>query len=80
MAAASDGAPCICAHSRRRPRSGGAVVWAGEGRSAATVQSFFSQLGPERVAVLEAISCDMSAGYLKAIGTTPDAPMRRRAG
>jgi transposase len=46
----------------------GAVVWAGEGRSAATVSSFFAELGPQRVAALEAVSCDMSAGYLKAIG------------
>jgi transposase len=52
----------------------GAVVWAGEGRSAATVASFFSELGAERAAKLEAVSCDMSAGYLKAIGShAPDA-------
>jgi transposase len=47
----------------------GAVVWAGEGRSAATVSSFFAELGPDRVAALEAVSCDMSAGYLKAVGS-----------
>lgn len=46
---------------------GGAVVWAGEGRSAATVACFFDELGPERTAQLTAVSCDMSAGYLKAI-------------
>jgi transposase len=52
----------------------GAVVWAGEGRSAATVERFFSQLGPERTDRLEAVSCDMSAGYLKAVGEhAPDA-------
>ena len=47
---------------------GGSVIWAGEGRSAATVASFFAELGPDRVNTLEAVSCDMSAGYLKAIG------------
>jgi transposase len=52
----------------------GAVVWAGEGPSAATVERFFSELGPERTAALEAVSSDMSAGYLKAVGEhAPDA-------
>jgi transposase len=45
----------------------GAVVWAAEGRDAATLRSFFEQLGPERLARLEAISADMGAGYAKAI-------------
>lgn len=45
----------------------GAVVWADEGRSAGTVERFFAELGPERTAALEAVSCDMSAGYLKAV-------------
>ena len=45
----------------------GAVVWAGENRSAATLSRFFAELGPERCARLEAISVDMSACYAKAI-------------
>src|SRR6266516_1361157 len=45
----------------------GAVVWAAEGRSAATLTSFFTELGPERTAQLEAVSADMGAGYAKAI-------------
>ena len=49
-------------HDRR-----GAVIWAGEGRSAATVARFFCEFGIERTARLEAVSCDMSAGYLKAV-------------
>ena len=36
----------------------GAVVWAAEGRDAATLTSFFDELGPERTARLEAISAD----------------------
>lgn len=59
----------VADHDRR-----GSVVWAGEGRSAATVSSFFAALGPRRAEALEAVSCDMSAGYLKAIGEhAPDA-------
>lgn len=45
----------------------GAVVWADEGRDAATLQRFFDELGPERVEKLRAVSTDMGAGYLKAI-------------
>jgi transposase len=45
----------------------GHVVWAGEGRSAATLAAFFDELGPAGTAQLRAISCDMGAGYLKAI-------------
>lgn len=45
----------------------GAVIWADEGRDAATLSRFFDELGPERLARLEAISADMGAGYAKAI-------------
>jgi transposase len=45
----------------------GRVVWAGEGRSAATLEAFFDELGDARTARLRSISCDMGAGYLKAI-------------
>lgn len=44
----------------------GGVVWVREGRDAATLQEFFSELGPERVTI-QAVSLDMSGGYLKAI-------------
>lgn len=45
----------------------GRVVWASEGRSAATLEAFFDELGEEGTAQLRAISCDMGAGYHKAI-------------
>jgi transposase len=45
----------------------GRVVWAGEGRSAATLEAFFDELGEAATAQLDSISCDMGAGYLKAI-------------
>jgi transposase len=44
----------------------GSVVWLAEGRSAATLQGFFDQLGSERVTI-QAVSIDMSGGYEKAV-------------
>jgi len=44
----------------------GAVAWAGEGKSAATLQRFYDELGPERTARLEAVSLDMGGAYAKA--------------
>jgi transposase len=41
----------------------GAVVWAAEGRSAATLGAFYAELGPERCRQLEAVSLDMAAAY-----------------
>lgn len=45
----------------------GEVVWAAEGKSAATLKQFFEALGPERTAELEAVTIDMSAAYIKAV-------------
>ena len=36
----------------------GRAVWAHEGKNAATLMAFFDELGPDRVAKLEAISLD----------------------
>lgn len=47
-----------------RPR----VVWMAEGRKEETLAGFFTELGPQRAAGLEAVSLDMSAPYLNAIG------------
>ena len=44
----------------------GAVVWAAEGKSAATLEAFYDQLGSERCAQLEAVSLDMGGAYKKA--------------
>lgn len=41
----------------------GAVVWAGEGHSAATLASFYEALGPERCERLEAVSLDLGRAY-----------------
>jgi transposase len=45
----------------------GGVVWASEGRNAASLQAFFAQLTDEQKASIRAVSIDMSAGYEKAI-------------
>ena len=50
-----------------------AVVWAAEGRDSSVLTRFFDELGPERTALLEAISADMGAGYAKAIADRVEA-------
>ena len=45
----------------------GGIVWATEGRNAASLQAFFDGLTPEQKASIRAVSIDMSAGYEKAI-------------
>ncbi len=45
----------------------GQIVWASEGKSAATLKRFFEDLGPERCAELEAVTIDLSGAYIKAI-------------
>jgi transposase len=54
----------------------GRVVWAKAGKSAATLMAFFDELGPERVAKLEAISLDMGDAFERA--TTVRAPHVRQ--
>jgi transposase len=45
----------------------GEIVWACEGKSAATLKRFFDDLGPDRCAELEAVTIDLSAAYIKAV-------------
>jgi transposase len=45
----------------------GKVVWAAEGKSAATVDAFFAALGPERAAKLKGVTIDMSGAYIDAV-------------
>ena len=59
---------CVANHE-----SGG-IVWATEGRNAASLQAFFDQLTDEQKQSIKAVSIDMSAGYEKAITeAVPDA-------
>ncbi|HUX04680.1 MAG TPA: ISL3 family transposase [Acidimicrobiales bacterium] len=54
----------------------GRAVWAHEGKNAATLALFYDELGPERVAKLEAISLDMGLAFEKA--TNEKAPHVRQ--
>lgn len=45
----------------------GRIVWAAEGKSAATLRAFFEELGAERSARLEAVTIDMSQAYIDAV-------------
>lgn len=45
----------------------GAVVWAGEGKGAATLERFFDALGADETAKIRAVSLDMAGGYQKAV-------------
>jgi transposase len=51
----------------------GGIVWATEGRNAASLQAFFDQLTDQQKVSIRAVSIDMSAGYEKAIrASIPD--------
>ena len=45
----------------------GRVVWAGPGRSGATLAAFLDGLGPERCARIELVTLDMAAGYIQTV-------------
>ena len=55
---------------------GGSVVWAKEGKNAATLEAFYDEMGSKRCAVLEAVSLDMGGAYKKA--TDAKAPRARQ--
>ena len=44
----------------------GRVIWAAEGRSSQTLESFFDELGEERCKLIETVTMDMAGGYIKA--------------
>ena len=52
----------------------GAVVWAGEGKSGATLERFFDTLGPARAAQLQAASMDLHGAYAKVTGARAHTP------
>ncbi len=43
------------------------IVWAHKGKNAATLATFFAELGVQRTAKLAAITIDMSGAYIKAV-------------
>lgn len=55
-------------HDRKR------VVWARKGKTSDTLDEFFLELGDKRTPLLEAVTIDMSAAYIKSIkDNAPDA-------
>lgn len=50
------------------------VVWGGPGRDAATLDRFFDELGPQRSALIEAVSLDLGPAYLKSVRAEGHAP------
>ena len=59
---------CVADHVRSR------IVWAAEGRNAASLQAFFDGLTDEQKASIKAVSIDMSAGYEKVIRSEQGVP------
>ena len=59
---------CVADHDK------GSIVWAAEGRNAASLQAFFDGLTDEQKASIKAVSIDMSAGYEKAIRAPEGVP------
>lgn len=52
----------------------GCVVWGGEGKDAKTLDGFFTELGPERAALIEAVSMDLGPAFLKSVQADGHAP------
>jgi transposase len=50
------------------------IVWGGPGRDAATLDRFFDELGPQRSALIEAVSLDLGPAYLKSVQADGHAP------
>jgi transposase len=46
---------------------GGKVVWGAAGHNAKTLDEFFNERGPERAALIEAVSMDLGGAYLKSV-------------
>jgi transposase len=51
----------------------GAVIWAGEGKSGATLEQFFDELGPQRSQQIQAASADLHGGYARVIAARTNA-------
>lgn len=47
----------------------GAVIWAGVGKSGATLEAFFDELGPQRSQQIQAASADLHGAYARVIAT-----------
>ena len=45
----------------------GIVVWSSEGKNAETLRAFFDELGPDRCALIESVTIDMSKAFISAV-------------
>jgi transposase len=52
----------------------GRVIWGAEGKDAKTLDEFFDELGPERSALVEAVSLDLGPAFLKSVQAEGHAP------
>lgn len=52
----------------------GRVIWGAAGRDAKTLDEFFEELGPQRSALIEAVSLDLGPAYLKSVTAEGHAP------
>jgi len=52
----------------------GCAVWGAKGRDAKTLDQFFDELGPERSALIEAVSLDLGPAYIKSVQADGHAP------
>lgn len=50
------------------------VIWGASGRDAKTLDQFFDELGPDRSALIEAVSMDLGPAYLKSVRADGHAP------
>lgn len=50
------------------------IIWGASGKDAKTLDQFFAELGPERSALIEAVSMDLGPAYLKSVRTDGHAP------
>ncbi|MFV0315610.1 MAG: ISL3 family transposase [Microthrixaceae bacterium] len=52
----------------------GVVIWGAQGRDSKTLDEFFTELGPQRSAAIEAVSLDLGPAYIKSVTTEGHAP------
>ena len=52
----------------------GRVIWGAEGRDSVTLDKFFTDLGPQRSGLIEAVSMDLGPAFLKSVRAEGHAP------
>ncbi len=52
----------------------GVVVWGAQGKDSATLDEFFTELGPQRSQQIEAVSLDLGPAFIKSVTTEGHAP------